>query len=159
MRARLRAAPQLWEEGAPALRPATHGLELALAPSPLARWAAGVFIVAQVIYAAELALLGHWLPGGLVLTLAAGCDWLQRRAQRDEAHRPRLLLLTTEGRLYLLDFSGRLVEVCLQPATMRLGPWLLLVLTAGPRRIRLLLGPDNLPAGKLADLRRRLRDL
>lgn len=159
VRARLRDAPQLWEEAAPALRTTLHGLELALVASPLARRAAGVFIVAQVLYAAELALLGHWLTGILVLMVAAGCDWLQRHGRRDGARRPRLLLLTSEGRLHLLDFAGRLEEVCLLPASLRLGPWLLLVLSAGPRRIRLLLGPDNLPAEKLAALRRRLRDL
>jgi hypothetical protein len=147
----------MWREPAPGLRPASRSLDIPLRPSPLARRAAGLFVLAQVLYLLELVLLGRLLPALLAVGLAAGSAWLCLRPPRGAACTPRRLLLAADGRWHLLTVSGTLEQLALQPASLRLGRWLLLMFQTGDRRThRLLLGPDNLDPAQLAALQRRL---
>lgn len=152
----IKAAPGWWRESWPAPRAATQGLDIPLLPSPLAQWAARTLIATQLLYAAELVLLGHGFVAGMVVVLAA-CSgwWLSPR--RGDHRQARRLLVTADGRMYLLGASGTLHGVRLHPASLRLGPWLLLRMQGNGVRHVALLGPDNLPAEALATLRRRLQ--
>jgi hypothetical protein len=125
-------------------------------PAPIARRALRLLLLAQGLYATELLLLGHPLAASAVLAIMVGLWWLRQRAVCPCRSRPRRLLIAADGRLHLLTVGGAVVEVSLDPASMRLGPWLLLVMRGEAGVMRLLLGPDNLDAPQLAALRRRL---
>jgi hypothetical protein len=146
----------MWREPAPALRPAPHSLDIPLRPSPLARRAATLLLAAQSLYTLELALLGHWLVALMASGLAAGSAWQWLRPRQGTAATPRRLLLAADGRWHVLTVSGALEPLALQPASLRLGRWLLLLFRNGGRTHRLLLGPDNLEPSQLAALQRRL---
>ena len=115
-----------------------------------------LLLLAQALYATELLLLGHALAGSAVLAMVAGLWWLRQREARPHRCCPRRLLIAADGRLHILTVGGALAEVSLDPASLRLGPWLLLVLRGEGRVMRLLLGPDNLDPSQLAALRWRL---
>lgn len=114
-----------------------------------------MLLVAQGLYCAQLVWLGHLVVAGLVAVPGTVFAWHLRDgyATRQAAHR---LLLSADGKLHLLGAGGRLLPATLLPDSMRLGPWLLLVLRAGTTTQRLLLGPDNLDAALLSALRRRV---
>lgn len=150
-----RAMPGLWKEAAPELPEAAAGLQLPLLPSRMVRRGGWLLLAAQGVYLAQLIYLGHLLVATLVVALGAAFAWNLRRAA-GTTRSARRLLLAADGRLHLLDPGGRLLPVRLHPASMRLGPWLLLVLVTGTGPQRLLLGPDNVDPGRLAALRRRV---
>lgn len=149
-----RALPRLWQEPAPQLRPVSHCIQLSLQSSRLARRVKWLFISLNLLYVIELALLGHWLMAAAAIVLAALHGWVGRTGHA--AASSRRLLIGSDGRLHLLRVSGELEPVSLHPSSLRLGPWLLLVLRERAGVHRLLLGPDNLEAGQLAALRRRV---
>lgn len=153
----MRALPRMWREPAPEPRPASHSLDIALRPSPLGRRAAWLFLAAQLLFMLELALLGHWWQALAASALAAGFGWQWVvRSRRSSPGSARRLLLAADGRCHLLTVSGAVEELALQPASLRLGRWLLLLFRSGGRTHRLLLGPDNLAAAELAALQRRI---
>lgn len=152
----LQAAPRLWREALPRPAAASHALDIPLVPSPLARRAFAVLLAAQLLHAIELLLLQHLVMAGAVLAVAVVLGLGRRRAMRTSAATPRRLLLLADGRLCLLLAGGAVEPATLLPQSLRLGAWLLLVLRSGTATHRLLIGPDNLAAGPLATLRRRL---
>jgi hypothetical protein len=113
-------------------------------------------VVAVLLYMMELLLTGHQMAAMAVAVLAACGSWPCRQRMGARCAAPRSLILATEGRLFLETGEGRLQQVWLRPESLRLGPHVLLVLTAHDRTIRLLLGPDNLAAAQLAALKCRL---
>lgn len=151
-----RSLTRAWHEAPATPHAARHGLEFALLPSPLVRRLRRAFLLAQVIFAVELLLLGHGLAAALVLALA----WLPGLQQHipwlAAPPPPRRLLLAADGRLHLLGITGDVEPVRLQGTSLRLGPWLLLTLRGEGRVQRLFLGPDNVPPAPLATLRRRM---
>lgn len=148
--------PRLWQEPAAELRPTCHGIQLSLRRSGLVRRLQRLFLVLVLLYLAELALLGQWVIAAVAATLAA----LHARSCRPgRVALPRRLLIGSYGRLHLLGVAGELTPATIHPASLRLGPWLLLVLQDHAGMHRLLLGPDNLEAGQLAALRRRVAAL
>lgn len=112
-----------------------------------------LFLLAA-LHVVELWRHGHPLAVAAMLAaiLAAGA-W---RYRTGPAARPRRLLLTADGRLFMHLHGGAVEQVVLGAASLRLGRSLLLVLHCGKRRYRLLLGPDNLAPAALAALQRRL---
>jgi hypothetical protein len=151
----LRLAARSWTQTWPVARPARSGLDIALHPSPLARRAHSCFVIVQLLFVLELAWLGHWVPGAAALTAAACWPWLRRR-RRHPTGDLRRLLLAADGRMHGLTAGGAVVALRLHPASLSLGRWLLLRLQDGSHSHLLLLGPDNMMAGELASLRRRL---
>lgn len=137
-------------------REAGRGLVLALRPSPLARRLGRAFTAAQLLYAAELALLGHGRVAVLVACLPVALHLHGRMRRRSSWREPGRLVLTARGRLHLFAGTGAVEEVRLASCSLGLGPWLLLCLDGTSGRYRLLLGPDNLDPTRLAALRRRL---
>jgi hypothetical protein len=148
-----RAMPRLWKEPAPQLRPASHGIQLFLQPSRLVRHLGRLFMLLVLGYVAELLLLGQWMMATGAAVLAALYLWSCRHGRAVPARR---LLIGSDGRVHLLGVAGEPTPASIHPSSMRLGPWLLLVLHDHAGVHRLLLGPDNLEAGQLAALRRRL---
>jgi hypothetical protein len=154
-----RALAGKWREPPPQLRPAARVLDVPLTSAPVVGLAVRLLLIAQAVYATELLLLGHPLVASTTLALAAALWWLRLWATRSPRHHPRRLLIASDGRLHILTLGGALAEVSLDPASMRLGPWLLLVLRGEGRALRLLIGPDNLDPTQLAALRWRLAAL
>lgn len=148
-----RAMPGLWNEPAPQLRPVSHGIQLSLQPSRLARHLGRLFMLLVLGYVVELLLLGEWMMAGGAAVLAALYLWSCRRGCAGPARR---LLVGSDGRLHLLGIAGEPTLATIHPSSVRLGPWVLLVLHDHAGVHRLLLGPDNLEAGHMAALRRRL---
>lgn len=141
---------RLWRRPALQACSAPADLELPLRPSPRLRLAHRVLLVMMTLYALELWLGGHSLAAPAMLLLAAGCA-LRRRP----ANGPGTLVLATDGRLFL-RLGSATEQVHLSAASLRLGSHLLLVLRAGQRTVRVLLGPDNLSPELLAACQRRL---
>ena len=134
------------------------GLDLSLRPPVRARWCSGLFVLLALGHATSQWLQGS-LPraaGILVATLMASVA-LWRWLLPVRAVSVQRLQAGPEGSICLLTADGRRREVSLIPVSMRLGPYLLLVLRAPDRSHRLLLGPDNVDPAGLAALRRRLR--
>ena len=137
-------------------RAVSAGLEIPLLPSPLARRVGRLFVVLQAVYGLELLLRGHWVVAALITGIGL-LAWLRRQRGPQRRQRPRRLLLAADGRLHVLTVDGGINAVRLHPSSLRLGPWLILVLNhAGHKPYRLLLGPDNLDEAMLAALRRRM---
>lgn len=109
----------------------------------------------QCLYLGQLLMLGH-LRVALPVALACGAFAWFSGAARSTPRPVRRLLLSADGRLHLLEAGGKVVLATLQPCSMRLGPWLLLVLRDDEGTRRLLLGPDNLDPDHLAALRRQV---
>lgn len=146
-----------WHEAPPAPAGVRDGIQIGVVPSPLVRRLRRAFTLVQVVFGLELLLLRHPLVAGLVFLLAL-LPFLQKRVQRLAAPpAPRQLMLTADGRIYLLDVAGRLQAMSLQGSSLRVGPWLLLALRGAGEKHRLLLGPDNVPPQALAVLHRRLQ--
>ncbi len=142
---------RLWRCPPPQACPAPADLELPLLPSPRLRIAIRMMLLMSLLYALELWLSGHRLAAPAMLLLAASCA----RRRRPTSDGPRTLVLATDGRLFLRHGQA-MEQVQLAPASLRLGSHLLLVLRAGRRTVRGLLGPDNLPPELLAACQRRL---
>lgn len=153
-----RAAMRQWREPAVLPRPARLGLDLALRPSPALKWIRRLLPAAVVVHAVHLVWAGSWAVALLVCALAAVGIW-KARAPGHRSAVPRRLLVSADGRMHLLDTAGGLEAVRLNPASMRIGTQLLLVLDGSVRRHRLLLGPGNIDPAALAGLRRRLATL
>lgn len=153
--ARLRKLPALWRENPPGLPEATHGLQIPLRPSPAVRRGRWLIHALMGIYLVQLLLLDHFVVGAMVALLAAASGW-QCRGRNSPVTTAQRLLLSADGRVHLLEAGGRVVAAVLHPSSMRLGPWLLLVLQVETGTRRLLLGPDNVAPGQLAALRRRV---
>lgn len=141
---------KLWWRPPPQACPAPDALELPLLPSSRLRMAGRACLLVVVLYALELWLTGHRLAAPAVL-LAAAAGARRRSAGSDHGH----LVLLADGRLFLRRGQA-MEEVRLAPASLRLGPHLLLVLRGERRTVRVLLGPDNLPPDLLAACQRRL---
>lgn len=137
-----------------AVRPARRSLVIALRPSVLVRRLEHAFTVVQLLYAAELWLLGHDLAGLMVVMLAVACRLYAHGRRVPPAQRPDRLVLTAQGRIHLLTPAGGVEEVRLARSSLRLGSWLLLCLECCRGRRRLLLGPHNLDEDHLAALHR-----
>lgn len=148
--------PRLWREPPLPIRPAAEGLDLPLRPSPRLRRALRIALILVAMYAAELALRGHWIAAVIVSASGAGAAWVLRRHASSRTRRPLRLVLTAEGQAFLVPARGLPEPVALQPESARLGRHLLLVLRSNMRRQRVVLGPDNLDARLLAALHRRL---
>lgn len=145
-----------WHEAPPAPRAVSTDLAIPLLPSRLARSTRRLLLLLLPLYGLELLLLGHWLAATAIVALALLAGW-QGRGPGAPFRQPRRLLLAADGRLHILTVAGELEAVQLHPSSLRLGPWLLLVLCRpGDRPHRLLLGPDNLDGASLAALRRRM---
>jgi hypothetical protein len=134
------------------------GLDLILRPSIRVRWGGGLFVLVALGHAA-----GQWLQGSLpraaaiLAATAIASVSLWRWLSPGKALSAQRLLAGPDGSLCLVTGDGRSWEVTLMPGSMRLGPYLLLVLRTAHCRHRLLLGPDNVDPANLAALRRRLR--
>jgi hypothetical protein len=145
----------LWFKEAPLqLRPAPAPLTLPLLPSPRLRLAGRVLSLGVLLYLLELALTGHGLAAGMVALIAACTGWPWR--QWTSSGSPRHLVVTPDGRLFLRIREDSMEEMRLRPESLRLGPHVLLVLSNGRRKHRLLLGPDNLTLPQLSALTCRL---
>ena len=144
-----------WIEPAPQLRPAPRGLDIALRPSPLVRGANLFFASAQLLFALELAWIGHWPAAAGVVALATCWLGCCRRRGRDGRGQLRRLLVSATGQLHGMRGNGELVGLQVHPASLCLGRWLLLRLEGGADSHVLLLGPDNMEPAALAALRRR----
>ncbi|MDQ2639329.1 MAG: hypothetical protein M3Y79_01925 [Pseudomonadota bacterium] len=151
----LLAVPQWWREDSPGLPDATQGMQIPLRPSPVAQKGRWLLHGLLGVYLAQLVLLGHLLVAGMVAVLAGALVW-QCRCHRSSAQPALRLLLAADGRIHLLEADGTVEPATLQPCSMRLGLWLLLVLRADTGTRRLLLGPDNVDPVQLAALRRRM---
>lgn len=137
-------------------RAVSAGLEIPLVPSPLARRVRRIFLVLQGLYGFELLWRGHWVAAAAIAAIAL-LPWLCGRGGAQPRQMPRRLLLAADGRLHILTAAGELEAVRLHPSSLRLGPWLILLLSrTGDKPHRLLLGPDNMDAATLAALRRRM---
>lgn len=112
-------------------------------------------IASALLLTAELAWRGHFVaaPVVVLLVVALGLHW--RRTLRMRPESPRRLLLAADGRFHVMTVGGGVDPVHLDPAGIRLGRHLLLLLRGGGR-YRLLLGPDNVEPAVLAALGRRL---
>jgi hypothetical protein len=125
----LRAVPQLWREDSPGLPDATQGMQIPLRPSPVAQKGRWLLHGLLGVYLAQLVLLGHLLVAGMVAVLGGALVW-QCRCHRSSAQPALRLLLAADGRIHLLEADGTVEPATLQPCSMRLGLWLLLVLRA-----------------------------
>lgn len=152
----MRRLPALWHQARPVLRAAPAALEIPLRRPRIARRLACLFLGAQLVYLAELVVMRQWLSAALVGAFASSGAWLCLRRSPAPGEQPRRLIIAADGRLQLLLASGGIVPVQLHAATQFLGPWILLVLTPGGAKLRLLLGPDTVEPQLLAALRRRL---
>jgi hypothetical protein len=139
----------LWRESPACLLPATAPLELPLRPSTRLRALRKLLGLLILTYVLELLLEGHWLAVSLVMLAAVAMH-------SDGRSRWRCLRLEMDGRLYLIGPDGTAEQAWLKACGLHLGPHLLLVLHSCSGTHRALLGPDNLAAGQLAALRRRL---
>jgi hypothetical protein len=139
-----------WREPQSCPHPATTALELSLRPSPRLRGVLWLLRLLILAYAGELVLAQHGTAASLVLMLAVAGLW------RARAPRGRGLRLEADGRLFLRLDDDSTRQVWLAGSGLRLGSHLLLVLRSGKSCHRVLLGPDNLAAGELAALQRRL---
>jgi hypothetical protein len=148
--------PEEWGEPSLHLRPAPERLELPLRPSPRLRIAARALAVALLAHTVELGLRGHPLAALAMLSFTGVAIWRWRAVHALDSSAPRHLVCDSDGRLSLVLASGNIEVVSLQPASLRLGRHLLLVLQGTDRRHRLWFGPDNLAASELAALNRRL---
>lgn len=99
---------------------------------------------------------GQWLHGGGTLLMALMLHWACRSAVHTRHATPRRLLITADGRAFLLQAGLPAVPLVLAAASLRLGSHLLLLMHSEKRAHRVLLGPDNLPPEMLAALQRRL---
>jgi hypothetical protein len=111
-------------------------------------------LVALLLHAVVLAWTRHPFAALSTVALTAALAWQRQQACRSSA--ARRLLIAADGRLHLRMTPGTTVAVDLHPASMRLGAWVLLRLSAPGLRLTFLLGPDNVDAALLAALRRRL---
>jgi hypothetical protein len=114
-----------------------------------------LFLFAILLYAVELLLNRHWFAAPLAM-LASSAFGHRRAFAIATGGSADCLVVAPDGRLFLKSRAGGIEEVWLRPASLRLGPHLLLVLRSSGPDVRLLLGPDNLPAPLLAALNRRL---
>jgi hypothetical protein len=116
-------------------------------------WACALLAIAA-LQAVILVHKGALASAMLVLAGAIGLGWGLWQLQGRPGAMPRRLRLHSNGRASL--FSGdAVVEAILAPGSMRLGPFVLLVLrSSGSRPVRLLLGPGILGAPELAALGR-----
>ncbi|HWL61756.1 MAG TPA: hypothetical protein VNQ32_03100 [Steroidobacteraceae bacterium] len=153
--ARLRALPELWHEDLPGLPEAAQGMQIPLRPSAVIHKGRWLLHLLPGFHLVQLTLLGHVLVAGIVALLTAALVW-QCRAAQPATMQSRRLFVSAHGRMHLLGAGGIVAPAVLQPCSMRLGPWLLLVLREGTGTRRLLLGPDNVDPAQLAALRRRV---
>jgi hypothetical protein len=128
---------------------------LRLRPLPVALWLGAAFAVLLAVVVinrfrnGQLLLSGIQLLLGLIVLRGLILDLLLLGPDP-----PRNLVLSGDGGLTLESRSG-LREVQTAAATLVWGRCLLLVLEGGNGpRVRLLLGPGNIPASQLAALRR-----
>jgi hypothetical protein len=128
---------------------------LPLLPSPRLRRLLLLLGGLALVHVVELWRHGHPLAAAVTLLGGVG-SWAWQRARQPRARRPRRLLVTADGRVFLQLGDGAVEQASVGSASLRLGRSLLLVLRCGKRRHRLLLGPDNLARGQLAALQRRL---
>jgi len=148
------AACRQWREQWPVARASRRGLDIPLLPSPLVRRCSWLLLLVVLLHVFVLVWTQH--PWAALFTAGVAVSaWLGRRVGRppDVALR---LLVNADGRLQLLMASGTLQDVQVHPASMRLGPWMLLRLRMPRARLTVLLGPDNVEPAALAALRRRL---
>lgn len=148
------AACRQWREPWPVARASRQGLDIPLLPSPLVRRCSWLLLLVLLLHAFVLVWTQHpW--SALFATGVAVSAWLGRRVgcPPDVALR---LLVNADGRLQLLMASETLQDVQVHPASMRLGPWMLLRLRMPRAGLTVLLGPDNVEPAVLAALRRRL---
>ncbi|MET0282239.1 MAG: hypothetical protein ABW278_14105 [Steroidobacteraceae bacterium] len=127
-----------------------------LRPSPRWRLARRVLGLATLCYLAELLLGHHYVVAAATTVLAALLLWRAHCTERWQSTPPRRLVWAADGRMFLVTPGAPPQEASVDPASLRLGSHLLLVLRCGGRRQRWLLGPDNLAAAALATLLRRL---
>lgn len=139
----------------PALPKSGQGVQIPLRPSPVTRKGRWLLHALQGAYLLQLVSLGHLSVAVIVLVISAASAWQCRQGRPSSAPATRLLL-SSDGRVHLLGIGNRVAAATLQPCSMRLGPWLLLVLRDASGTRRLLLGPDNVDPVQLAALRRRL---
>lgn len=145
-----------WIEPRPLPRAAKHGLELPLLPSPLVRRAGRFFLVAQLLFAIELAWSGHWVTAASVSVVMVGGWWISRGMGSRPGWQLRRLMLAADGRLHGLAANGEVISLNLHASSMSLGRWLLLRVTGKGHSQFLVLGPDNVELPALAELRRRM---
>lgn len=101
-------------------------------------------------HALELGATGHWVAAALTALVIA--------TLRGSPHLARWTRLCVDqrGQAFLRDAKGDVEQVRFRPQSLRLGPYLLLVLDGCSGVHRCLFGPDNLKPTELAALMRRL---
>jgi len=115
-------------------------------------------VLLSLIHGSSQWLQGNqFLAAGIFAAALVASSVLWRWLWPGASRSVRQLRLGQDGSTSLLTADGRRQVVALRPGSMRLGPYLLLVLRAEANRHRLLLGPENVDPGSLAALRRRLR--
>jgi hypothetical protein len=103
-------------------------------------------------YVLELVLERHPFAALIVALLSITGLW------RTHASPWLCLRVEPDGQLLLIAEGARSVQVSPGPGGLRLGRYLLLVVRSETGSHRMLLGPDNVAAGELAALKRRLPD-
>lgn len=131
-------------------------LDIPLRRAPMLRHALSVLLAALLAHGGHLAWAEQWLAAFLLLLLSGVGIWRLRAMDPPARDAPVRLLMSADGRIHLLTAGASLQPAILDPSSMRLGPWLLLVLNGPAGTCRLVLGPGNVEAGALACLRRRL---
>jgi hypothetical protein len=111
----------------------------------------------MVVYAGQLALAGHWAMAPAMLAITGLTLFAMRRMLPADAGAPRRLVLAADGGLHVATVGGLVEKVDIDGGSLWLGSAVLLVLHAGHRSHRVLLGCGNLDPAELASLRRRLR--
>jgi hypothetical protein len=125
-------------------------IELPLRPSRTLRRARWLLLVLQSCFVLELLLERHWAAA----ILAGLCGFTGMSA--GQSRMPCRLQLHADGECFAFDRAGDRHRVILLPSTVVLGSHVLLVWRCAQGRRSVLLGPDNVEAGQLAALRRRL---
>lgn len=132
-------------------------LELSLRADRRARWLCAGLLGPCALQAVWLLLQGAVLSAAVVGLGAGGLAAGLWQLRRDHHRARQGLCLQPDGRA-LLRGAGGSREAWIQPGSLRLGPWLLLLLReAGGARVRLLLGPGSLGAEDCAALGRWLQ--
>jgi hypothetical protein len=124
-------------------------IEIPLLPSPRLRRAQLGMLALLFMHAIHLLASGHPVVACAVGAATAAGSWRPRR--RESA--AQVLKLSADGAFSICDGNCE-TPVAAMPASRRLGMHLLLVLRAPHAIHRVLLGPDNVPAARLAALLR-----
>jgi hypothetical protein len=129
-------------------------LVISLRPQ-LAVVASAVLFVVLLVCAGLVALLHRESMQGVIwLMLAASGAWsLAPDLWLSTGHRPRNLILQSDGGICLSHDDGSLEPVALQASSLDLG-YMLFLVVKGRSRYRLLLSVANVAPGQLAALRR-----